>query len=515
MSEAAGAGIVAAPPRTTLHQLRPSPEQHAEQPAAAPAPRAADVATWAALAIVAVGIAMRVYTIFAFDWDQDELYTITEARDLFHTTLPPGIDARPLYFLLQHPLLALLPQTRVMLRVLPLIFGAAGLWTTWLIGRRHVGRVGGLVAVFLASASIWHMEISGQARYYSLVYLCVSLVLLWLPDAEDAESPSRYLAVCAAMALGTLTHPSFVFPVAGITLGALVMSREGKVRMPWPTPTAWRWLWGPFIGFLAVFALALRLAHRESALRNSVGRGDAASARLLPAMVEWMTPVVFGAAMVAVVFLLLSRGAGRRRLGIIVLLSLAVTFGALLAMSRWTAVYAIYGTGVLPTVFVAAGVLAQMIADREPARELQVAAGALALLGFAVAPSALSHLSDGTRFDYRPAFSQIQREQPARPVVAWPAVIAEADAPTLTILPYYPTQAYFESLRARYGDFWFVASVKRAGIALDDDGTIDQWLSTNCRRRGVYQRPRFDYRLYRVELYRCGAPAAQGSAALH
>src|SRR4051794_20758084 len=116
--------------------------------------------TWAAFAIVLVGALLRVYTILRFTWDQDELYTIEEARDLFHTKLPPGINARPLFYLLEHPLLALLPHTPAMLRLLPFVFGVAGLWVTWLVGRRYVGRVGGLVAVFLASTSTWHMETS-------------------------------------------------------------------------------------------------------------------------------------------------------------------------------------------------------------------------------------------------------------------------------------------------------------------------------------------------------------------
>ena len=29
------------------------------------------------------------------------------------------------------------------------------------------------------------------------------------------------------------------------------------------------------------------------------------------------------------------------------------------------------------------------------------------------------------------------------------------------------------------------------------------WLRQNCRQQGEYQRPRLDYRIYRVDLWRC------------
>jgi hypothetical protein len=472
----------------------------------------ADGFTWTALGIIIVGVALRLYTIVAFTWDQDELYTIAESRDLFHTTLPPGIDARPLYYLLEHPLLTTFPQTAFMLRLLPLIFGAAGLWITWLAARRYAGRVAGIVAVFLASVSPWHMEASGQARYYSLVYLCAALVLLWLPDAYDSQRPSRLLAACVAMALGTLTHPSFVFPIVGVVLAVSFVTAEGTVRSPWPSATAWAWLWIPFSIFVAVFLGALRLADRESALRNSVGRGDAAALRLLPAVVEWITPLVLGAALLATVVMWSSRP-DRRRLAAITLLSLVVTCTVLVVASRWTSVYATYATGMLPMMFVAAGALAQGVADdRQTRRDAWAATAAVALFGTGVAPSVASHLSDGTRFDYRPAYAQIQREDPSRPVVAWPAVLGQQYAPTLTLLPYYPSRAYLDSMLTRYRDLWFVASIKRAGIALDDSGEVDRWMAERCRRRGAYERPRFDYRIYRVELYRCVAADARAAA---
>src|SRR5204862_7871907 len=140
---------------------------------------------------------------------------------------------------------------------------------------------------------------------------------------------------------------------------------------------------------------------------------------------------------------------------------------------------------------------------RERARDGAVVVAAIALFGFAIAPSTISHLSDGTRFDYRPAYKQIEREEPGVAVLTWPANLAKEYAPALTILPLRPDSSYLDTMLSRYRDLWVVSSVKRPGIALDDSGELERWLAARCHRRGVFERPAFDYRIYRVELHRC------------
>src|SRR5690606_7533208 len=92
-----------------------------------------------ALALFAIGAALRIWGAVSLPFEQDELYTILESRDLFATTLKPGIDARPLYYLIQHPLLDVLPQTPLGLRLLPLAFSLAGLWATYVLAERIGG----------------------------------------------------------------------------------------------------------------------------------------------------------------------------------------------------------------------------------------------------------------------------------------------------------------------------------------------------------------------------------------
>jgi hypothetical protein len=120
-----------------------------------------------------------------------------------------------------------------------------------------------------------------------------------------------------------------------------------------------------------------------------------------------------------------------------------------------------------------------------------------------VLPSAVSYLSDGTRFDYRPAYRAIAAISPRTEVLTWPVIQQRRYAPALaaTELP-IDSSGLAKALTAR-GDLWVVTSVKRYGIVGDDTGGMAKWLSGHCRQFDQYQRPRLDYRIYRVDLWRC------------
>jgi len=77
--------------------------------------------TYILVAILLIATLVRAYGIWAFPFEQDELYTIDEATTLFHTKLLPGIQARPVFFLMEHPIMVSLPHTPVVLRAIPFI----------------------------------------------------------------------------------------------------------------------------------------------------------------------------------------------------------------------------------------------------------------------------------------------------------------------------------------------------------------------------------------------------------
>lgn len=460
-------------------------------------------ALWALL-LVSAGV--RIASSAVFPYEQDEFYTIAEATDLFHTRVPPGIQARPFFFFLEHPFITTLPHTPTVLRVLAVLFGVLGVWATWALARRVLGQAGGLLAALLVMLSPWHLYASAFTRYYSLIFALAALVYWLLPRAYDSDRPRDYVWALVPLLLGTWTHPSFIFPAMGASIAISIMSEEGAWGWKWPSRNAWRYLWVPFLGIsLTVVAVIRAVAPHGSSPTNGTDRGVLATLRLVPAMVDWTTPTIAVAALAGAILLLRSGRAGERRSGLMVLVGCACSIIALAMLSFVTAIYADYGIAALPLVLVAsAGLVISVIRDIPVTRQAAALTALTALLLVGMLPSTISFLSDGTRFDYRPAFARIEKEAPALEVLTWPIPQQQAYAPQLhaTLLP--STTAQLDSILDVDKSLWAVVSVKRYGIVGDDNGELAQWFSNHCRVRGQYQRPRFDYRMYRVDLWRCG-----------
>jgi hypothetical protein len=458
--------------------------------------------TGAAWLIMILGLALRVYAAVRLPLEQDELYTLLESRDLFRTTLAPGIESRPLYYLIQHPLLGV-STSPLAIRMLPLVFGALGMWVTWLIGRKYFGRVGGMVALTLCALSPWHLYVSSMARYYALVYACAALAVLWLPDAYDSDSPRRYLAVLIVFVIGTLTHPSFVIPMIGMVGGLSLAAADSRLRFQWPSPKAWRFLWGPYLAIVTAEAVILKAVGRSNAVVNLGSRGIAATVRLLPAMIDWMTIPVFVSALVGSLILVRRRDTAHR-LGVMAIAGGVVTGALLVLASTRTGVYADYGVGLLPMVILCAVAFA-VRCDSSRIGGLGGAFATTAVIVGAGMPSIVSYVSDGLRFDYRPAYAEVARRDPDGIVLGWPEILRKQYGGALRGFELRPDSIYLNRILSREGALWAVVSTKRYGIVEDPEGVEALWLSRNCRIEKSYERPRFDYRVYRVDLYRCVA----------
>lgn len=458
------------------------------------------------LFVVAIASLLRIVEALRFPYEQDEIYTIDEATNLFHTHLLPGIQARPVFFLLEHPLVVSLPRGAAFLRLLPLIFGILGLWTTWLLARDVLGRRGGLVAVVLVSLCPWHLYASGFARYYSLLYLLAALVYWRLPLAYDSDRAVDYVWALVPLLIGSWTHPSFIFPVVGAVIAVSIVGPDGQIGWRWPTRRSWAYLWLPFGLISAAGLVAVILLHPRSNVANGADRGLLATLRLVPAMVDWTTVPLAATTTAGIALLLREQDRRLRRLGLMALIGIASMLLALFALSFRTSIYADYGVSALPLAIVAAAAAIEWIARQVAERQRSVAAAAvLGIIAAAMLPSVVSHLSDGTRFDYRPAFARIRATSPGTPVLTWPIALQREYAPALNATEIPTSYAALDSALHRYGDLWAVTSVKRFGIAEDDNGEMARWLGDHCRPVEQFQRPRLDYRMYRVDLWRCRA----------
>lgn len=465
------------------------------------------VAAWS---IVALAVVARLFGAVRFPFEQDELYTIDEATNLFHTRLLPGIQARPVFFLLEHPFVTHLSTDEPVLRIIALLFGFAGLWALWRLADATIGRIGALTALLLVAISPWHLYASAFARYYSLLFFLAALTYRFLPRAYDSDEPRDFLFALVPMLIGAWTHPSFAFPIAGAILALTLVRRDGTLGWRWPSRNAWLYLYAPLVAASAlIFAVIHLTTSAPTTVANGGDRGLAATLRLIPAMVDWMTLTVAVAALVGVVLLFRSGVAQLRRLGLMVLLAGVTTLVALFVLSFITSIYADYGISALPLVLVAAAYPVVWLADGVAMPRSRTAAlAATAIIVSGVLPSAISYLSDGTRFDYRPAYRRIAAVSPTTPVLTWPVVQQRRYAPALSARELPTDSTSLERALESTRDVWIVTSVKRYGIVGDDTGAMQAWLSNHCRSVDTYQRPRLDYRLYRVDLWRCTLPSA-------
>jgi hypothetical protein len=472
--------------------------------------------TWPLWVLIALGTLLRTYGALVHPVDQDEIYTVMESRDLFHTALQPGIQSRPLYYLVQHALFWVTPEREPYTRLLPLLAGAFGLWLVARLTLRLAGKEAAIVATAVAALSPWHAYASETARYYGVVFALVTASYLLLLRALASDARADWLRAAMPVSVGLLVHPSFALTMA--VPCALALLRQRARPSGWGFPTAAR-----LVGFVLPCALAMgallvsvRVAARHDGAGNGGARALEANLRLLPAIVEWASPVLVVAGLIGLwlAWQATSRtsqptGSSTANLSprdtrreeqrdALLLLALGGASSVLfvVAAAAVTATYADYAVGLLPTLFVGAGLLAATLAPG-------VRPWLAAVLCGALAPSLASHVIDGTRFDYRPAFNAIRQTDAKALTLVWPEATAQHYAPDLRLAPLAHSIASLDSLLMREGRVVAVASFKRFGLATTGARGLDRWLTKNCHTLQEFERPRFDVRVYRVTLLRC------------
>lgn len=453
-----------------------------------------------AIALVLAGLALRLHGIMRWSLEGDELYTVMESRDLFDTKLRPGIEARPLFFLVEHVLMGVLPAGPFWLRLLPLVFGTAAMWATWRLGSLVAGPVAGLVALIMAVTSPWLMYASAFARYWSLLHLLTVLFFLFVLKAQAARDGRMYLLALLVAVLGSATHPTFLFAPMGFVLGLYLVTKDGHWGSHWPDRQSLLRLWLPWFLIVVIGMTALKLTDSSAALQNFGGRGPIATLMLLPAIVQWMTPMVFAAGAIGVMAAL-TRPA-LRRWGLAAALGSCSVMGLLVLAAARTDVYADYGIALLPFAHVSVGILA-VVAIENRRNTLIALLASIAILLAGVLPSTASHLIDGTRFDYRPAIAHIRQVDAKLPVIGWPEVIMQHYGTGLMIRPFRVGADDLTSTLATTPAFWMILSAREYGFTQIEQDT-EAWLAAHCKRSGSWHRMRLDSRQYRVELFKCG-----------
>lgn len=467
---------------------------------------------WRVTSLVVIGviaIALRLWMAAAFPFEQDELYTIIEATDLLGTTLQPGIQARPLYYFLLHPLLPYLPVVPFWQRLIPLSFGLAALAVVHALGRRVGGVHGGIIAVALLAVSPWHLYVSGMARYWSLVFLLSAVGVLTLLRAIDSPRPRTLAVAAGTLVAGVLTHPSFLVmwtPIFGVLALRLLLPRFRPARGDAGMEVLWFWL--PLVSGIAGTVAFATIYSPETGMGNWGGRGIGASLRLLPAIAQMMTPVLGVSALAGALLLLRSNKSDSRLVGAMGLGTILGGPALLAGLSLRTNIYSDYAVAMLPLAIVTT---AALLSHLKVLSQSWWWIGAL-LVVVASAPETASQLLNGMRFDPRPALHQATTTDTERIIVGWPLIVLRHYAPGAQVVEQPSSPAGLDSLANSRSRFWFIASRSRFGLMGPGGRSLEGWLNMNCRERGRWSDRRVDFRVYQTLLLECGQPEEEASS---
>jgi len=173
------------------------------------------------LGIILIAAALRLYHLGAQNLWIDEGFSLRDAArpDLLHET-------RPLYFLFLSQWLKLgTLRSEFLLRLPSAVFGIAGVWVLYAVGRRLIGASGALLASAFMAISVLHVNHSEEVRWYSLVAL-LSLAATYFLILSLEERRARYVVGYALSGLAMLlTFPLTVFVLAAHGLFLLLYSK--------------------------------------------------------------------------------------------------------------------------------------------------------------------------------------------------------------------------------------------------------------------------------------------------
>ncbi|MCC7367031.1 MAG: glycosyltransferase family 39 protein [Chloroflexi bacterium] len=220
--------------------------------------------------VVGVGFWLRAHDLGVRSLWVDELFSVGLAVQDLRTILTVlyGEEANmTLYYFVMAAWMRLVggSASEVWVRIPSVLFGAAGVWALYRLGNRLDGRVTGLLAALLAAVNAYHIEMSQEARAYSMWAVLVTLSWDALLAAFDGGGRKAWLRYVAWTTIAFYTHFFTVFViVAQVTIVAIRSNvREWRVLVASGICVAA--LCTPFLPFFVVNSDGSQILH----VRNS------------------------------------------------------------------------------------------------------------------------------------------------------------------------------------------------------------------------------------------------------
>ncbi len=134
--------------------------------------------------ILVVSFILRCWHLTFQSYWLDELHTMNEADpniswSALFSYLKCCDQHPPLYFILCRFCFAIFGHTELVGRFISLLFGTAGVWAMWLLGKEFLDRRLGLIAAALTGFNYFHIVYSQEARNYIVVFFFAVLSFVY------------------------------------------------------------------------------------------------------------------------------------------------------------------------------------------------------------------------------------------------------------------------------------------------------------------------------------------------
>lgn len=456
-------------------------------------------AWWGALTglVVLAGVT-RIFRLTAWGLAGDELFTWFDSLNF-----RPTLFGRPLLYALNHYLVRpLLSLDAFGLRFLPATFGIVSVPVIALVARRLVSDRAALLAALLVVFSAWHLNLSQQARYYTLVYLIASVTpaALWIGLRD--RSKGWIGAGLVLGGVGFFAHPTTILPIGGFLLwwfGHGVLRTDGRRRRV------------AIIGSVALgvagLLLGVQLLRQWTALGQEWGIGGASL------LISYVTRLGTGPAAASVGGVILLWLSGRRSLATFLVAVVLGPVALLAVLGRVVSVRTAYLFATAPYALLGAGVFLDRVMARFEASVERYLVGAV-LTGTVIAtvlPWYVSHYLDGGNPDVRGAAAYVaERYEPEDAVVAEQPLTVRYYEPQLGAVALHRNPSRLDSIwrragaRTPPGDLWILPVVRsQGGFGLRRLGEAEGWVRERCRKQERFGSVRIDHRRSWVPVWRC------------
>jgi mannosyltransferase len=220
--------------------------------------------------VIVVGLILRLRDLGTRSLWVDELFSIGLAAQDPSTMLTVlyGEEANmTLYYAFMYLWVRLVGAAadETWMRLPSVLFGVAGLWALYRLGTRLDGPLAGLVAAGLAAVNAYHVEMSQEARAYTMWALAATLSWDALVDALDSGRRTAWLRYVAWASIAFYTHFFTLFVILAQLVVVAIRARALEWRMLVVSGICVAALCTPFLPFFAVNSDGGQILHvRES-----------------------------------------------------------------------------------------------------------------------------------------------------------------------------------------------------------------------------------------------------------